>query len=202
MSNSAGLVDFAIRLLNAVLKLPKGHVKLYGKFKLQKSYNQCCSSKVYLGYLKDSWASTYWQQLARMASRKTDFLCTLLVCPIQFLLMTFATSEFSSLPISAVSFKHRFTMLTEDVTPSKYLNIWFSASSADKSPPGHHKNLNASQSLGSTLNWWNIDCISATVPTVSCRKNVKTWTLQQLLVQRRVLKLASTIKHNSKLFRF
>ena len=32
--------------------------------------------KNFLGYLNDSWAGTYSQQLARMGSRKTNFLCT------------------------------------------------------------------------------------------------------------------------------
>ena len=49
-----GLVDFAIGLVNLVLNLPKGQVKFYGKFKLQKNCNQCCSSKNFWGYLKDS----------------------------------------------------------------------------------------------------------------------------------------------------
>ena len=57
--DSLGLVDFAIRLVNPVLNLPEGQVKFLGKFKLQKNYNQCCSSKDFLGYLKDSWASLY-----------------------------------------------------------------------------------------------------------------------------------------------
>jgi len=77
MSNSQGLVDFAIGLVNPVLNLPEGQVKFLGKFKLQKNCNKCCSSKIFWGYLKDSWDSTYEQQLARLASRKTDFLCTL-----------------------------------------------------------------------------------------------------------------------------
>ena len=49
-----GLVDFAIGLVNLVLNLPKGQVTFYGKFKLQKNCNQCCSSKKFWGYLKDS----------------------------------------------------------------------------------------------------------------------------------------------------
>ena len=53
-----GLVDFAIGLVNHVLNLPKGQLKFLGKFKLQKNLNQCCSSKFFEGYLKDSWAST------------------------------------------------------------------------------------------------------------------------------------------------
>ena len=71
------VVDFALGLVNPVLNLPEGLVKFLGKFKLQKNCNQCCPSKICLGYLKDSWASIYEQQLARMASRKTDLLCTL-----------------------------------------------------------------------------------------------------------------------------
>ena len=77
MSNSPGLVDFTIGLVTPFLNL-KGKWSVVGKFKLQKNCNQCCSSKNFLGYSKDSWASTYKQQLARMASCKTDFLCTLI----------------------------------------------------------------------------------------------------------------------------
>ena len=59
MSDSPGLVDFAIRLVNSVLNLPEGQVKFFGKFKWQKNRNQCCSSKIFWGYLKDSWCSKY-----------------------------------------------------------------------------------------------------------------------------------------------
>ena len=56
------VVDFALGLVNPVLNLPEGLVKFLGKFKLQKNCNQCCPSKICLGYLKDSWASIYeWQ---------------------------------------------------------------------------------------------------------------------------------------------
>ena len=62
VSDSPGLVDFAIRLVNCVLNLPGGQVKLFGKFKLQKNCNQCCSLNFLRGYLKDTWAiSTYKQ---------------------------------------------------------------------------------------------------------------------------------------------
>ena len=77
ISDSPGLVDFAKGLVNPVLNL-KGKWSSFGKLKLQKNYNQCCSSKIFLDNLKDSWASIYKQQLAWMASRKTDFLCTLI----------------------------------------------------------------------------------------------------------------------------
>ena len=74
MSDSPGLVDFTTGLGNPVLNL-KGKWSSFGKFKLQKNCNQCCSSKSFFWH---SWASTYQQQLAQMASRKTDFLCTLI----------------------------------------------------------------------------------------------------------------------------
>ena len=57
VSDSPALVDFAIGLVNHVLDLPEGQLKFLGKFKLQKNCNQCCSSKFFGGYLKDSWAS-------------------------------------------------------------------------------------------------------------------------------------------------
>ena len=90
--DSLGLVDLAIRLANPVLILPEGQVKFLGKIKLHKNCNQCCSSKIFLGYLKYSWASTYLQQLAQMASHKTVFLCTLWKATLKNLLETFAMS--------------------------------------------------------------------------------------------------------------
>ena len=38
MSDSPGLVDFAIGLVNFVLNLPDGQVKFLEEFKLQKNY--------------------------------------------------------------------------------------------------------------------------------------------------------------------
>ena len=37
MSNSPGLVNFAIGLVNSVLNLPNGQVKFFGEFKLHKN---------------------------------------------------------------------------------------------------------------------------------------------------------------------
>ena len=59
VSGSPGLVDFAIGLVICVLNLPAGQVKYFGKFKLQKNCNQCCSLNFLRDYLKDTWASTY-----------------------------------------------------------------------------------------------------------------------------------------------
>lgn len=36
MSDSSGLVDFSIRLVNSVLYFPKGQVKIFGELQLQK----------------------------------------------------------------------------------------------------------------------------------------------------------------------
>ena len=44
VSDSLGLVDFVIGLVNPVVNLPKGRVKFLGKFKLHKNCIQCCSS--------------------------------------------------------------------------------------------------------------------------------------------------------------
>ena len=59
MSDSLRLMDFAIRLVNPVLNLPKGKVFFGGKFKIQKDCNQSYSSKIFWGYFKDSWARRY-----------------------------------------------------------------------------------------------------------------------------------------------
>ena len=42
VSDSPGLVDFAIGLVIFVLNLPNGQVPFFGKFKLQKDCNQSC----------------------------------------------------------------------------------------------------------------------------------------------------------------
>ena len=42
VSDSPGLVDFAIGLVIFVLNLPDGQVLFLGKFKLQKNCNQFC----------------------------------------------------------------------------------------------------------------------------------------------------------------
>ena len=47
VSNSLGLVDFAIGLVNSILNLPDGQVIFLGKFKLQKNCNQSCSSNLF-----------------------------------------------------------------------------------------------------------------------------------------------------------
>ena len=56
MSNSLGLVDFAIRLVIFVLtkqcNLPDGQVLLFGEIQLQKDYNQSCQSKRVLGLVE------------------------------------------------------------------------------------------------------------------------------------------------------
>ena len=44
VSNSLGLVDFAIGLVNSVLNFPDRQVIFLGEFKLQKNCNQSCSS--------------------------------------------------------------------------------------------------------------------------------------------------------------
>ena len=45
VSDSLGLVDFALGLMIFVLNLPDGQVLFWGKFKLQKDCNQSCQSK-------------------------------------------------------------------------------------------------------------------------------------------------------------
>ena len=49
VSDSLGVVDFAIGLLNSFLNLPSGQVKFFGeiKIKLQKNCNQSCCQKLF-----------------------------------------------------------------------------------------------------------------------------------------------------------
>ena len=49
MYNSAGLLDFAILLVNSVVNLPDGQVNFLGEFKLQKNCTQSCKSKTNFG---------------------------------------------------------------------------------------------------------------------------------------------------------
>ena len=54
VSDSLWLVDFAIGLVNPVLNLPKGQARCLGGNSIHAAHQ-----KFFLGYLKDSWASTY-----------------------------------------------------------------------------------------------------------------------------------------------
>ena len=78
VSDSPGLVDFAIELVNSVFNLPYGQVMLFEEFEYQKNCeNNSASQKVFGASWNDVWASKRWLQLAQMASCKIDFLCTL-----------------------------------------------------------------------------------------------------------------------------
>ena len=52
MSDSTGLVDFAIGLVIFVLNSSDGQVLFLGKFKFQKDCNQCCKPKRVLGLVE------------------------------------------------------------------------------------------------------------------------------------------------------
>ena len=79
MSNSPGLVDFAIRLVNFVLNLPNGQVKFFEEIKLQKNCKINSAHEMFLGLVEMTFGLVYasFIQLARIASFKNDFLCTL-----------------------------------------------------------------------------------------------------------------------------
>ena len=49
LSNSLGLVDFAIGLVNSVLNLPDGQVKYFAEFNSQKNYEINSAPKKMLG---------------------------------------------------------------------------------------------------------------------------------------------------------
>ena len=80
VSNSLGLEEFAIGLVNSVFNLPNGQVKFFEEFKLHK---HCVINphhqKAFGASWSDFWASTCQLQLSRMESCKTDFLCNLTV---------------------------------------------------------------------------------------------------------------------------
>jgi len=52
MSNSLGLVDFAIALVNSVINLPDGQKNFFEEFKLQKNCELNLLIKTYLGLVE------------------------------------------------------------------------------------------------------------------------------------------------------
>ena len=78
MSDSPGLVDYAIRLVNSVVNLPDGQVRFVEEFKLQKNCEINLLIKTFLGLVEMmfglvnvSFSLPEWQAV------KNDFLCTL-----------------------------------------------------------------------------------------------------------------------------
>ena len=78
VSNSLGLVDFAIGLVFFVLNLPDGQVLFFGEVQITEGLLSILPiKKGFEDSWNDLWASTCYLQLAPMAGCKTDFLCTL-----------------------------------------------------------------------------------------------------------------------------
>ena len=78
LSDSPGLVYFAFGLVNSVLNLPDGQVEIFEDVKLRKiCVINPAHQNVFGASWNEFWASTCHLQLARMASCKTDFRCTL-----------------------------------------------------------------------------------------------------------------------------
>ena len=78
VSNSPGLVDFAVGLVFFVLNLPDGQVLFFGEIQITEGLLSILPIKrVFWANWNDLWATTCYLQLARMAGCKTDFLCTL-----------------------------------------------------------------------------------------------------------------------------
>ena len=72
VSDSPGLVDFAIRLVSSVINLPDGQVKFFEEFKLQKYCQINLLIKTFLGLVEMMFG------LVNVSfSCKNDFLCTL-----------------------------------------------------------------------------------------------------------------------------
>ena len=78
VSDSAGLVDFAIGLVNPVLNLPDGQEKYFEEFNLQKNCEiNSAHQKIWglvemmFGLVNASFSLAKWQAV------KNDFLCTL-----------------------------------------------------------------------------------------------------------------------------
>ena len=81
VSDTLGLVDFAIRLVFFVLNLPDGQVLFFGEIQITEGLLPILPIKKGFGASSnDLWASTCYLQIARIAGCKTDFLCTLGLC--------------------------------------------------------------------------------------------------------------------------
>ena len=61
MSDSPGLVDFAIRLVNSVITLHDGQVKFFEEFKLQKNCEINLLIKTFLRLANVSFSLPEWQ---------------------------------------------------------------------------------------------------------------------------------------------
>ena len=61
MSDSPGLVDFAVGLTDSVLNFPDGQVRFCGEFTVHKNCNQSCSSKFFFGIVHVSYSLPEWQ---------------------------------------------------------------------------------------------------------------------------------------------
>ena len=80
MSDSPGLVDFGIGLVNSVISLPDGQETFFEEFKLQKNCEINLLIKTFLGLVKMMFGLvnvSFCLQLAQMASCKNDLLGTL-----------------------------------------------------------------------------------------------------------------------------
>ena len=78
VSDSLGLVDFAIRQVNLVLNLPDKQVTVFREFKLQKNRNQSYLSNNFFWLVKMTLGIVHASySLPETTSCKTDFLCTL-----------------------------------------------------------------------------------------------------------------------------
>ena len=68
VSDNLGLVDFAIGLVNSVLKLPDRQVKIFGYSNYKRMGKQSCSSKIVFGLVRASYSLPVEQKLAFLSS--------------------------------------------------------------------------------------------------------------------------------------
>ena len=60
MSDSPGLLDFAIRLVNSVVNLPDGQVEFFEEFELQKNCGINLLIKTFLGLVEMMFGLSKW----------------------------------------------------------------------------------------------------------------------------------------------
>ena len=83
VSDSPGLVDFAIRLVNSVINLPDRQVKFFEEFKLQKYCQINLLIKTFFGLVEMMFGLVNVSlSLPKWQAVKNDFLCTLMLWAI------------------------------------------------------------------------------------------------------------------------
>ena len=109
MSDSPGLMDFAIGLVDSVINLPNGQMKCFEEFELQKNSEINLLIKTFLGLVKMTFGlvNVNFIQLAQMASSKNDSLCTLIPVTVYLFILVFVVRKIECTCLYSSNLKFR-----------------------------------------------------------------------------------------------